>query len=318
MTVKKINLKADIPEALLGRRLDVILSEVFKEYSRGTLQSWIKQGSVLIDGKAQTKNSVKINLLGQITIDAEIKEQTAWLPEPIELNIVYEDSDLIVINKPAGLVTHPATGNEDGTLVNALLHHNADLAELPRAGIIHRLDKDTTGLMVVPKTLVAHNFLVDQLQQRLINRHYQALVYGTIISGGTVEANIGRHPTNRVKMAIVQSGKTAVTHYRVNTKYKNFTLLDLKLETGRTHQIRVHMQSIDHPIVGDQVYGRRLHIPKGSSDPLAEILRHFHRQALHAIKLSLTHPTTKETMEWQAPLPQDFQNILAELNKEAL
>ena len=320
MTVQKITLSAEIPEKLLGKRLDVILSELFKDYSRGTLQTWIKQGAVTVGQTIIQKPSQKMTHLTCIQIQAELIEQTPWQAQNIQLNIIYEDEAMLIINKPAGLVTHPAPGSPDNTLVNALLHHCPSLNELPRAGIIHRLDKDTTGLMVVPKTLSTHHFLVDQLQQRLIARHYQALVYGTIISGGTVAERVGRHPTHRTKMAVTPDGKQAVTHYRVNKRFADFTLLDLKLETGRTHQIRVHMHFIGHPIVGDQTYGQRLHTPKNCEPELAEKLRQFKRQALHAIQLTLTHPITKESMSFAAPLPHDFQTLLASVknNQEKL
>lgn len=310
MPVQKITLSAEITEEMLGKRLDVALSQLFTQFSRGTLQTWIKQGAVTLNDQVLKKNSFKLTEVGNLHIDAELEEQTHWAPQAIDLDILFEDDSLIVINKPAGLVTHPAAGNPDNTLVNALLHHCPTLKDLPRAGIIHRLDKDTTGLLVVPKTLSAHNFLVDQLQRRLIDRHYQALVYGKIISGATVDAPIARHPTNRLKMAVVNGGKEAVTHYRVNTRFPDFTLLDLKLESGRTHQIRVHMNHIHHPLVGDQTYGRRLQIPKNTPEAVATALRQFKRQALHAAKLSLTHPESKETMTWEAPLPDDFTQLL--------
>jgi 23S rRNA pseudouridine1911/1915/1917 synthase len=251
-----------------------------------------------------------------ISVEAEIEQQVVYEAQAIELDIVYEDEDILIINKPADLVVHPGAGNQDGTLLNALLAHVPDIDKVPRAGIVHRLDKDTTGLMVVAKTLPAQTHLVDQLQTRVMSREYEALVNGTMVAGGLVDAPIGRHSTKRTHMAVREMGKPAVTHYRVIEKFRAHTHVRLKLETGRTHQIRVHMAYIKHPLVGDPAYGGRLRLPKGSSDEFANTLRGFNRQALHAAQLSLYHPTTDEWMTWQAPLPQDMVALIDSVRED--
>ena len=245
-----------------------------------------------------------------------MQTEVSWVAQPMQLNIIYEDDDILVINKPAGLVVHPAAGNYDNTLVNGLLHYLPALEAIPRAGVVHRLDKDTTGLMVVAKTLQSQTWLVNELKLHNVERQYECLIYGQLISGGTIEQPIGRNPRNRLQMAVVANGKEAVTHYRVNQKYADFTLVDVFLETGRTHQIRVHMNYIKHPIVGDPLYGSRLRIPKGCSEELKETMRRFNRQALHAKCLTLTHPGHKETIQWQAERPEDFTQLVELLNRE--
>lgn len=302
-----------VPPDMAGMRFDQVASGLFPEFSRARLQSWIKDGQLTLGGRIAKP---KERLLGGETLrlEAELEAQGEWEPEAIELNIVYEDDDLLVINKPAGLVVHPAAGNHTGTLLNALLHHCPALEGVPRAGIVHRLDKDTTGLMVVAKTLSAHTDLVEQLQERIVSREYEAVAIGTMTGGGTVDAPIGRHPRQRKLMAVLErGGKRAVTHYRLLERFAAHTHIRVKLETGRTHQIRVHMAHIRHPLVGDATYAGRFKIPKGASDELIHELKSFPRQALHAARLGLEHPGTGEYREWTAPLPEDFQSLLAAL-----
>jgi len=304
------HLSADIPEELSGARVDQALAQVFPQFSRSRLTQWIKQGKVTVDGLVpKPKDAVLGGEHVEVVADSMPEEQTV-AAEPIPLDIVYEDEALIVINKPPGLVVHPAAGNWDGTLQNALLHHAPELAGVPRAGIVHRLDKETSGLMVVARTLTAHKSLVEQLQARTVSREYLALVYGTVVAGGTVEGNIGRHPVDRKRMAVVEGGKPAITHYRVEARFAYHTLLRVKLETGRTHQIRVHMAHIHHPIVGDPVYGGRLRIPAGASEAVQTTLRGFRRQALHATRLELQHPASGELVHWEASMPADMQALV--------
>ncbi len=304
---------ARVPADMGGMRFDQVASGLFPEFSRARLQAWIRDGQLTLDGRVAKP---KDRLLGgeELRLEAELEPQGNWEPEAIELNIVHEDDDLLVINKPAGLVVHPAAGNHTGTLLNALLHHCPALEGVPRAGIVHRLDKDTTGLMVVAKTLSAHTDLVEQLQERIVSREYEAVAIGTMTGGGTVDAPIGRHPRQRKQMAVLEKGgKRAVTHYRLVERFAAHTHIRVKLETGRTHQIRVHMAHIRHPLVGDATYAGRFKIPKGASDELIHALKSFPRQALHAARLGLEHPGSGEYREWTAPLPDDFQSLLAAL-----
>lgn len=298
-----------------GRRLDQIAAELFADYSRSRLQQWIKSGELTVDGRQQTP---KFKLLGgeQLTISAELKAEGDWHAEEIALNIVYEDSQLIVINKPANFVVHPAAGNRQGTLLNAVLFHCPQLESVPRAGIVHRLDKDTTGLMVVAKTLAAHTDLVAQLQARSVSREYEAVVSGVMTGGGLVDQPIGRHPKQRKKMAVVRDGKEARTHYRVLERFAGHSYIRLKLETGRTHQIRVHMATIKYPIVGDDTYAGRFKVHKGISPGLREALQGFGRQALHARELGLVHPESGEFMSWSTELPDDMHNLLSALRED--
>jgi 23S rRNA pseudouridine1911/1915/1917 synthase len=307
-------LSAQVPLTMSGLRFDQAASELFPSFSRSRLQSWIKDGQLKIDG-AQRKPKEKLIGGEVMELNAELEAQGTWEPELIQLNVVYEDEYLMIINKPAGLVVHPAAGNQTGTLLNALLNHAPELINLPRAGIVHRLDKETTGLMVVAKTLEAHTDLVEQLADRTVSREYEAIAVGVMTGGGTVDAPMGRHPVQRKLMAVLsQGGKRAVTHYRVVKRYPHHTHIRVKLETGRTHQIRVHMAHIGFSLVGDATYGKRFRIPKGANDHLVETLKAFPRQALHAAKLGLEHPGTGEYTEWTAPLPNDFQNLLEALN----
>ncbi len=297
-------------------RFDQVLAELMPDYSRSRLQQWIKQGAARLNGQTvKPKEKVKVNDL--IEVCAEQEAQGDWVAQDIPLDIVHEDSSIMVINKPAGLVVHPAAGNPDGTLVNALLHHNPEQENVPRAGIVHRLDKETTGLMVVAKTLPAHAHLVHQLQERTMGREYEALVAGVLTGGGTVDAPIARHSQNRKKMAVTPHGKPAVSHYRLLERFRAHSHVRVKLETGRTHQIRVHMAHINHPLIGDPVYAGRLKLPAGCTEQLKEALRGFKRQALHARVLRLQHPETDEWCEWGSELPADFEAMLASLRQDA-
>jgi 23S rRNA pseudouridine1911/1915/1917 synthase len=311
-----VQLQLTIPDTLRGRRLDVALAELVPDYSRSRLQQWIKAGQVTLDGRAAQVRE-KVSGGEQVRIDAQLVEQTRDAPEPIALDVVYADADLLVINKPAGLVVHPAAGNPAGTLLNALLHYDSSLAALPRAGIVHRLDKGTTGLMVVARNLTAHKHLVDELQARHIKREYLTVVNSVLTAGGRIEAPIGRHPVDRKRMAVVANGREAVTHYRVEERYRAHTLVRVQLETGRTHQIRVHMAHIHCPVAGDPVYGGRLRLPAGADETLREVLSSFRRQALHATRLELIHPTTAETVSWEVGVPDDMAQLIEALRADA-
>ncbi len=312
----ELSLEGQISHKVTSKRLDQALAETFPDYSRSRIQQWIKDGHVRMNEKIITKPREKIQGGEHIAINAQLEAAVVWQGEDIAIDIVYEDNDLIIINKAAGMVVHPAVGNWHGTLVNALLHHHPELAQLPRAGIVHRLDKDTTGLMVVAKNLQSHAHLVDQLQMRNINRHYVCLVNGCMTAGGTINQPIGRHPIRRKQMAVINSGKQAVTHYRVKEKYNNYCFLAVKLETGRTHQIRVHMAWLKHPLVGDPIYAGHLRLPANASEELIQYLRYFQRQALHATELGFIHPATKEVMSWQAKIPEDMQQLLTILRAQ--
>lgn len=304
-----------VPIELSDTRFDQVLASLMPEYSRSRLQQWIKQGAATVNGQAlKPKEKLRCNDL--IEVQAELEEQGEWIAQPIPLDIVYEDDAILIINKAAGMVVHPAAGNPDGTLVNALLHHCPELVTVPRAGIVHRLDKDTTGLMVVAKTLSAHAHIVEQLQSRAMGREYEAIASGIFTGGGVVNEPIARHHQNRKKMAVTPFGKEAITHYRVVAKYPAHTHLRLKLETGRTHQIRVHMAHLHHPLVGDSVYAGRLKIPAGASASLIETLKQFGRQALHAKRLCLIHPETEDECCWEVDLPQDMQALIAVLRAD--
>ncbi|MFT5259996.1 MAG: 23S rRNA pseudouridine1911/1915/1917 synthase, partial [Gammaproteobacteria bacterium] len=298
-----------------GERIDKVLTKHLQGYSRSTIQQWLKSGHVICNGKKpKPRDAVTLGDIIDITVP-EV-EALAHLPQALELDIVYEDGAILVINKPAGLVVHPGAGNRDQTLLNGLLHYDSKLELIARGGIVHRLDKDTSGLMVVARTEIARQHLVEQLSDRSVKRHYIAIVYGTLVAGGTVEAPIGRHPKDRVKMAVVGSGKPAITHYRIGAKYRHTTKLDVSLETGRTHQIRVHMSSIRLPLVGDPVYGKRMHIPSSASEELKLTLQNFKRQALHATQLGLIHPTTGEALSWQVEMPQDMIDLQSALQND--
>ena len=296
-------------------RIDKYLAEACPDLSRSYIQKLLKSGQVLVNGQG-VKASYIVEEDDRIELEVPEAVEPEIDAEPMDLDILYEDQDLILINKPKGMVVHPAAGHQDGTLLNALLYHVPDIANVPRAGIVHRLDKDTTGLMVVAKTLEAHTKLVAQLQARSVSRIYEAIVIGVITSGGTIDAPIGRHGVQRQKMAVVDAGKVAVSHYRVLERFRAHTHTRVKLETGRTHQIRVHMSHIGYPLVGDPVYGGRFRIPPVASQTLVQTLREFPRQALHARFLELDHPATGVRMKWESPLPEDFLWLLSLLRQD--
>jgi len=315
---QQLNLSAEVTDEQLGFRLDQALASLFPDYSRSRIKEWILADRVKIDGQTVARPREKVYTGQMLEIDALLEDEVVFEAQDIKLNIVFEDEHILVINKPAGLVVHPGAGNPRGTVLNALLHHYPEIAEVPRAGIVHRLDKDTTGLMVIAKTVPAQTHLVASLQAREITREYEAIAMGCFTAGGRVDAPIGRDKANRVKMAVcVTGGKHAVTHYRVAEKYRAHTRLRLRLETGRTHQIRVHMAHIGHVLVGDPVYGGRPRPPKGASEKLINTLRAFKRQALHATMLRLTHPITGELMEWHAPVPEDMAELARVLREDA-
>ncbi|MDP4788863.1 MAG: 23S rRNA pseudouridine(1911/1915/1917) synthase RluD [Haliea sp.] len=311
----RIRGNAEVEAALDGERLDQAAAQLFSEYSRSRLQSWIKRGELLADGKVcRPRDKVREGSL--LTIDAVLEDEVSWQPEAVALDILFEDESILVLNKPAGLVVHPAAGHADGTLVNALIGHAPTMAQLPRGGIVHRLDMETSGVMVAAKTLRAHHHLVAQLQARTVKRQYCAVCIGAMTGGGTVDEPIGRHPRQRKKMAVVHGGKPAVTHYRVTRRYAHHTRIAVNLETGRTHQIRVHMAFRHYPLIGDPVYGGRPRIPRGASEELINALRGFPRQALHAEALGLIHPASGENMQFDCPLPDDLKALLAVLEAE--
>lgn len=316
--LETIDISAHVPDHLHGARFDQIAAGLFTDYSRSRLQQWIRDGVLQVNGRAcKPKERLLAGDKLALKVDVDLVPDNGWQAEPLALDIVYEDESVLVVNKAAGTVVHPAAGNHSGTLLNGLLHHCPSLQHLPRAGIVHRLDKDTTGLMVVAKTLRSHHRLVRQLQRREVHRQYQAVVLGVLTAGGTVDEPLGRHPVLRKKRAVLADGKEAVTHYRVLQRFRSHTHVQCQLETGRTHQIRVHMSHIRHPLIGDPLYSGRLHIPAGCSPVLAETLRGFRRQALHAAELGLIHPDTEEEIMWQAPLPDDMNQLLAALQQDS-
>lgn len=299
-----------------GMRLDAALAQLLPDYSRSRLATWIKDGNITLNGQLTTP---KMKIIGgeQIQIQIQPDAQTlAFIPETMDLNILYEDDSIIILNKPAGLVVHPAAGNWHGTLLNGLLAYYPALTHIPRAGIVHRLDKETSGLMVIAKTLAAQNNLVQQLQQRSVKRIYRAVVNGIVPFDGKIETLIGRDPHNRLKMAVVQfGGKQAITHIKVLERYQNHSYIECALETGRTHQIRVHMRQARHPLAGDSVYGNPRH---ECSNEIKNIIKNLHgRQALHAYRLQLQHPQTGETLTFEAPLPNDMYHLLSALRLES-
>ncbi len=312
---EKIQQTLIIPEDLEGKRLDQALAILLPDYSRTQIQEWIKNQQVKLNGQI-AKTRLTVNGGEEITIDATLKAQPVYKAQNIALNIIFEDESLLVINKPIGMVVHPGAGNYDKTLLNALLNHAPELQNLPRAGIVHRLDKDTSGLLVIAKTSAAYFNLTKQLKDRTVTRIYQAIVLGVMTGGGTIDEPIGRHPIIRKRMAITETGKPSVTHYRVIDRFRAHTRIKIQLETGRTHQIRVHMAHIHYPILGDQVYGR-LQLPKKASPELVKALREFKHQALHASELSFVHPVTHKTLSFQSPLPEDMQKMLAVLKSDA-
>lgn len=308
--------QAEVTLEQAGWRFDRAAAALFPEYSRSRIQTWIADGNVLLDGEvAPAREIVDVGRI--LNIDVEVEVETTDQPEAMELDIVFEDEHFLVVNKPAGLVVHPGAGNMTGTLVNGLLHHAPQTANLPRAGLVHRIDKDTTGLLVVAKTIETHTALVDALQKREISREYEAIVRGVFVSGGMVDEPISRDPRDRTKMKITAGGRESLTRYRILERFRDHSRLRLKLETGRTHQIRVHMAWIRHPLVGDPVYGGRMALPKGLGDDARAAMRLFRRQALHARKLGLVHPVTGESLTWQVPPPEDMQQLIMALRQDA-
>ena len=303
-----------IPERMTGDRLDVALSVMLPDYSRSKITAWIKSGDALINNKA-FKPKDKVNGSQVVMLSLNKKQNNDWSAENIALNIVFEDEDIIIINKPFGLVTHPGAGNWNGTLANALLYYDPELSKLDRAGIVHRLDKNTSGLMVIARNEKSQKYLVEQLQSHSVVREYSAIVYGHMISGGSVNDPIGRDPKDRIKQAVSSNGKDATTHYRVIDRFKSHTHVKAILETGRTHQIRVHLSHIGYPLLGDPMYGGRVRFPKKASEILKESLLGLKRQALHSKKLTLSHPSTGELMSWKAPLPGDMLELLVILSE---
>ena len=307
--MRKIQLEIVIPEKFKAKRLDLALSKLFPEHSRSRIQSWIKAGEVEVNNSKYKQRNV-VNSGDIIKINTTLKSIDKHQAEHIGLDVIHEDKAIIILNKPAGLVVHPGAGNQKHTLVNALLHFDEKLDVLPRAGIIHRLDKDTTGIMIIARTIESYTYLVNELQKRNIKRNYKAVICGQLVAGGVIENKIGRHPVHRTKMAVTDKGKLATTHYRIIKKFQHYTYLDIQLGTGRTHQIRVHMNNEKHPIIGDPLYGKNTFIKKGIDASLREFIKNFKRQALHAYNLEFTHPISKKIISLKAELPDDMNNLI--------
>ena len=314
-TATRLSLQFQLDETYLGQRIDQVAATIWSDFSREKLKQWLKEGHLLVNGNS-VKPKYKCEGFELLTLEVELEAQTRSLPEDIPLDIVYEDDDIIVVNKPVGMVVHPGAGNSSGKLVNALLHHYPKSAELTRAGLVHRIDKDTSGLLVVAKNLEAQFSLSKQLAKKTVYRVYDLIVYGNVIAGGTVDEPIKRHPVDRVKMAVLPGGKDAVTHYNVKERFQHFTRIQARLETGRTHQIRVHFSYIGFGLVGDPVYMPRVRVPAGATELLDETLRGFRRQALHAAELGLKHPRTGEEMLFKAPWPADLATLVDVLRTE--
>lgn len=310
--MKLIQQSFHIEKQQAGNRLDNALHRLLPEYSRTRIQYWIQQGFVSVNDEL-CKPRQKVLDGDLIELDVPEQIRISDRPQAVDFEILYQDEDIIVVNKPANLVVHPAAGHQDGTLVNGLLAHESRLEQLPRAGIVHRLDKDTTGIMVIARNLTAHSWLIEQLQQRLVKREYVAVTRGVVTAGRSIDACIGRHPQNRKKMSVQTGGKPAITHFQVARKFNHYSLIKIQLETGRTHQIRVHMAYINYPLLGDRVYGGRERIPAGIHEALRPVIQNFSRQALHAERLSFEHPRSHKLVSFDAPLPEDFENLLESL-----
>lgn len=311
--IEHIHQQFTIPREFHSQRIDAVLAQLLPDYSRSQISLWIKAGAITMNNKPCKPKDKTLDgdlVIVSVDFDKVTPDFRECEPENIPLDIIFEDEELLVLNKPAGLVVHPGAGNRDHTLVNALIYHAPELVNLPRAGIIHRLDKDTTGLLIVAKSLIAHTALIRQMQAREIQRNYLTFVVGHLISGGTIDTGFGRDSRNRLKMSVTGQGRQAITHYTIKKQYKEFTLLDVKLMTGRTHQIRVHLAHINHPVFGDPLYNGRMRYPSNASEEFKKQIQHFKRQALHAYTLELTHPITKEELNFQAPLPNDFKELL--------
>ncbi|WP_132144081.1 23S rRNA pseudouridine(1911/1915/1917) synthase RluD [Luteibacter rhizovicinus] len=307
--------EATVPVTAAGRRFDQALAEMFPQYSRSRLTGWVKAGSVLLDGKKAPPRQL-LHGGEKVELEAELEAEVVAAPEAMDLDIRFEDDDLLVLDKAPGLVVHPGAGNPAGTLLNALLHHCPKLAELPRGGIVHRLDKDTAGLMVVAKSIAAHTALVAMLSRHDVHRQYEAVVIGTMVSGGTVDQAIGRHQHDRLKQGVrdvEDGGKEAITHYRIRERFRAHSVLQCNLETGRTHQIRVHLAHMGHPLIGDPLYGNGLRLPRGADQALIDVLRGFRRQALHAERLAFEHPITGEALDFASPRPADQEALIEAL-----
>ena len=308
-------LEARVPIQCHGMRLDQVAAELFPDYSRNRLATWIKEGRLTVDGQT-VKPRDKATASAQVTLIVTDEPVIDWQPQSLPLDVIFEDEHILVVNKPAGLVVHPAAGHADGTLVNALLARAPELDALPRGGIVHRLDKETSGIMFVVRSTLAHKSLVAQLSERTVSRTYCAVCTGALTGGGKIDTPIDRHPTARTKMAVVADGRPAVTHYRITHRFKHYTQLQVNLETGRTHQIRVHMAHRKWPLIGDPVYGGRQRVPAGASDLLMSTLRGFPRQALHAQALEFEHPASGDWMEFETELPDDLVDLLEVLERE--
>ena len=310
-----VSLDAEIPAEMHGIRVDRAAVQLFPMYSRSKLQEWILEGSLTVDG-ASRRAKDKVSVGQTLAVRAQVIPEVSWTGEERPLDILFEDEHVLVVNKPAGLVVHPAAGHPAGTLVNALLGYAPELEALPRGGIVHRLDKDTSGVMCVARSSLAHRSLVTQLSERTVKREYVAVCQGVLSGGKTIDEPIGRHPSARTKMAVTPSGKPAITHFQVKERFGHHTAITVNLETGRTHQIRVHLAWYKHPLLGDPVYGGRLRVPKGASDELLSAIRGFARQALHAQSLRFMHPARDEEVTFTTPLPEDLSQLFSVLRIE--
>ena len=308
-------LNSEVPNSCCGMRVDKVLAFLFPDYSRTALQKWLKDGLVLVDDEIPSQRD-KVQGGEHIELVVPAEQNTDWQPESMALVLLYEDNDLLIVDKPAGLIVHPGAGNPNGTLVNGLLGYDSRLASLPRAGIVHRLDKGTTGVLAVARNEPSRLNLIRQLANRRVRRSYLALVQGVPVSGGSIDEPIGRDQRDRRRMAVSTTGKPAITHYRIEQRFRSHALLRCELETGRTHQIRVHLRHIGYPLLGDPIYGARSRLPPRTKDTVRKALQNMSRQALHAEKLVLEHPSTGQEMEWKAPVPEDMATLCRILRED--